>query len=456
MTLFKNRILSALKTATLALSCLLALPAAAQTLKNPVLDGIIVKVDNQIVLRSELEIMHAQAIASGQPATPGLKCEILEQLVLNKLMLARAEADSIVVADDQVKSELDRRMAYFVAQVGSEQKLEEYYNKTIKQLKDDLSKQVRDQLVMQKMQDQITGNLSVTPAEVAKYFRRIPQDSLPYFSTEVEVGQIVKIGKPSRKNRDEAKARLEEIKKRIEKGEDFATLARKYSEDPASAADGGNLGFFKKKELVPEYEAAALKLDPNQLSAVVESQFGFHLIQLLERRGEEFNTRHILIKPAASSVDMAETAESLNKLRTRILQDSVSFAKAAKDNSDDRNTKNSGGLFVNPQTGSSFVPLDKIDPAIFFTIDTMKVGQITKPLPYRTEDGKEAQRIIYLKSKTPPHQANLRDDYQKIAVAALAEKRNNALDEWFDKNRSLVFLEVSPDFVNCNLLQTPN
>ena len=456
MNIFKNGILFTLKTAILVLGCVFAASGQALNKKNPVLDGIIVKLDNQIVLRSELEIMQAQAIAGGETASPELKCHILEQLVLNKLMLARAEADSVVVSDSQVKGELDRRMAYFIAQVGSEQKLEEYYNKSIKQLKDELSKQVRDQLVIQKMQDNITGNLSVTPAEVAKYFKRIPQDSLPYLSTEVEVGQIVKIGKPSRKNRDEAKAKLEDLKKRIEKGEDFAVLARKYSDDPASAADGGNLGFFKKKELVPEYEAAALKLEPNQLSPVIESQFGFHLIQLIERRGEEFNTRHILIKPAASEVDMAETAQQLDKLRARILQDSISFAKAAKENSDDRETKNSGGLFVNGSTGSSFVPLDKINPAIFFIIDTMKVGNITAPMPYRTEDGKDAQRIIYLKSKTPPHQANLKDDYQKIATAALAEKRNKALDTWFEKNRGLVFLEVNPDFANCNLLQTTN
>ncbi len=456
MTLSKNSILFTLKTAAFLLSWFLLVPASAQQKKNTVLDGIIVKLDNQIILRSELEINHAQAIAGGETPSPDLKCLILNQLVLNKLMLARAEADSVVVPDAMVKGELDRRMAYFVAQVGSEQKLEEYYNKTIKQLKDDLSKQVRDQLVMQKMQDNITGNLSVTPAEVAKYFKRIPQDSLPYFSTEVEVGQIVKVGKPSRKNRDEARAKLEDIKKRIEKGEDFAVLARKYSHDPASAADGGNLGFFKKKELVPEYEAAALRLEPNQLSGIVESQFGFHLIQLIERRGEEFNTRHILIKPAASEIDMAETALALEKIRVKIQKDSISFAKAAKENSDDRDTKNSGGLFVDQNTGSSFIPLDKINPAIFFTIDTMKVGQITKPLPYRTEDGKDAVRIIYLKSKTPPHQANLKDDYQKIAVAALAEKREKALDDWFEKNRGQVFMEVNPDFTNCNLLQTPN
>src|SRR5688572_25169145 len=456
MNIRKNNISFCLKPWILLLSLLFSATAFAQQNKPKVLDGIIVKLDNQIILRSELEVTFAQAVASGQPSSSDLKCQILQQLVLNKLMLARAEVDSVVVPDEMVKGELDRRMAYFIGQVGSEQKLEEYYNKSIKQLKDELRRQVRDQLVLQKMQDNITGKITVTPKEIANYFNRIPKDSLPYFSTEVEVGQIVKIGKPSRKNRDEARARLEEIKKRIEAGEDFAAMARKYSEDPASALDGGNLGFFKKKELVPEYEAAALKLEPNQLSAIVESQFGFHLIQLLERRGEEFNTRHILIKPAASSIDMAETAEALDKIRTRIEKDSISFAKAAKDFSDDRDTKNNGGLFANQRDGSSYIPLDKIDPTIFFIIDTMTVGQISQPMPYRTDDGKDAVRIIYLKSKTPPHQANLKNDYQKLSTAALNEKRNKALDSWFDKNRNTVYMDVNPEFLNCQLLQTPN
>jgi peptidyl-prolyl cis-trans isomerase SurA len=456
MNIRKNNISFCSRPWVLLFSLFLSATAFAQQNKPKVLDGIIVKLDNQIILRSELEVTFAQAVASGQPSSSDLKCQILQQLVLNKLMLARAEVDSVVVPDDMVKGELDRRMAYFIGQVGSEQKLEEYYNKSIKQLKDELRRQVRDQLVLQKMQDNITGKITVTPKEIANYFNRIPKDSLPYFSTEVEVGQIVKIGKPSRKNRDEAKAKLEEIKSRIEKGEDFAVMAKKYSEDPVSAADGGNLGFFKKKELVPEYEAAALKLEPGQLSKVIESQFGFHLIQLIERRGEEFNTRHILIKPAASQVDMAETAEQLNKIRTRIENDSISFAKAAKDFSDDRDTKNNGGLFANQRDGSSYIPLDKIDPTIFFIIDTMKVGEISQPMPYRTDDGKDAVRMIYLKSKTPPHQANLKDDYQKLSTAALNEKRNKALDTWFDKNRNTVYMDVNPEFQNCQLLQTPN
>ena len=254
----------------------------------------------------------------------------------------------------------------------------------------------------------------------------------------------------------EAREKLEAIRQRILAGEDFETLAKEFSQDEGSAPKGGNLGFQAKKALVPEYEAAALKLEPGQISPVVESQFGFHLIQLIERRGEEYDSRHILIKPASTEVDLEETAGILDSLRTLILADSISFSKAAKDNSDDPGSKVNGGMLSSPVDGSPYIPLDKIDPAIFFIIDEMKVGEISKPLPYRTEDGKEAIRIIYLKSKTPPHQANLKDDYQKIAIAALNAKRNEAIEKWFNENKDSVYMEIAPEFSGCNLLQTIN
>ncbi|RDC64025.1 peptidylprolyl isomerase [Adhaeribacter pallidiroseus] len=434
----------------------LATSGQAQQRTAKAIDGIIIKVDNQIILRSELETALAQVASEGQPITPELRCNILRSLLTNSLMLARAEIDSVVVEEDQVNSELDRRMAYFVQQIGSEEKLEEYYNKSLRQLKDDLRRQVKDQLVLQKMQSELTEKITVTPNEVKKYFNQIPKDSLPYFSTEVEIGQIVKLAQIDKKEKDKVRARLEEIKKRIQNGEDFATLAKEFSEDPVSAKDGGNLGFFKKKELVPEYEAASLKLEPGQLSDVIESQFGFHLIQLIERRGEQYNTRHILLKPGSTDLDMEQTAQELEKIRNRILADSISFAKAAKDLSDDAATKNNGGLLPNPQDGSTYIPLDKVDPGIFFTIDTMKVGSITKPLPYRTEDGKQAMRILYLKSNLAPHQANLKDDYQKISAATLNEKRQKAMNTWFNKNKSTVFIDIDPEFDACNILQSIN
>ena len=207
---------------------------------------------------------------------------------------------------------------------------------------------------------------------------------------------------------------------------------------------------------MPEYEAASRKLEPGQLSPVVESQFGFHLIQLIERKGDQYSTRHILLKPATGTADANEAATKLARIRKQILGDSLSFAKAAKDNSTDKATSSNGGLLANRQDGGSKLPLDKLDPAIFFTIDTMKVGHITPPLAYRTDDGKDAMRILYLKSNTPPHQANLLDDYQKISQAALNEKKSKALEQWYEKNRNTVYLEVAPEYNQCKVLAAGN
>ncbi|KAA9338570.1 peptidylprolyl isomerase [Hymenobacter busanensis] len=423
-----------------------------------VVDGIIVKVDNQIVLRSDLEAIYAQQQqqAEGKPLPPNLRCEILQSLTLNKLLLAKAETDSVVVDDAQVNNELNRRMSYFIQQIGSEKKLEEYYNKPLRQLKEELRTQVHEQLVQQKMQDQISGKVTVTPREVRQFFSRIPKDSIPYYSTEVEVGQIIKLAKPDDKAEQATVAKLNELRARILAGESFEALAKEFSEDPGSAKEGGYLGFFKRRELVPEYEAAALRMEPGGLSPVVKSQFGYHLIQLIEKKGDSFSSRHILLKPATGNNNVSAAAAELAKLRVRILADSISFAKAAKDVSDDKQSGANGGLLANRRDGGSRLPLDQLDPAIFFTIDTMKVGHITPPLPYRTEDGKDAVRILWLKSNTAPHQANLKDDYQKIATAALNEKKNKALDAWFEKNRGSVYLEVDPEFTGCSVLSAEN
>jgi peptidyl-prolyl cis-trans isomerase SurA len=443
---------SLFKSFPVFLLVLLAPVFAQAQQRGKIADGIIVKVNNQIILRSDLEAAVAQEAAQGRTLSEKDRCEMLRLLLQQKLMVARAEIDSVVVEDAMVEGELDQRMAYFIQQAGGEQKLVEFYNKSVKQLKDDLRKQIKEQLVAQKMQGEITSKLTVTPNEVKKFFNQIPKDSIPYFSTEVEIGQIVKLAQIGKAQKDEARNKLLELKKRIQAGESFAALATQFSEDPGSAAKGGELGFFKKKELVPEYEATALKLEPGQISDPVESPFGFHMIQLIERRGEEFNSRHILIKPTSTEVDMGATAAELNKLRARILADSISFAKAAKDFSDDKETKDNGGLMLNPRDRSTRIPLDQVDPNVFFTIDTMKVGAITPPMPYRTEDGKQAMRILYLKSNTPPHQANLKDDYQKLAAAALNEKRRKAYHTWFEKNKNTVFIDIDPEYNKCDIL----
>ncbi|PKV66670.1 peptidylprolyl isomerase [Pontibacter ramchanderi] len=447
------------KTKTLALlllSLITAFTATAQPTQKK-LDGIIAKVDNHVILRSELEFSYLQYLAQSkqQPSaqTEPLKCEILKSMVQEKLLLARAEIDSVVVEETAVTGELNRRIDYLASQVGGTERLEQYYNKSVKQLRDELRRSVRNQMVSEKMQREITEKVTVTPKEVRRYFNQIPADSLPYFSSEVQLSHIVKYAQVSRQQKQAARQKLEALRERIVAGEDFATLAREFSEDPGSAADGGELGFMKKKELVPEYEAAALRLEPGQMSNVIESMFGFHLIQMIERKGQEFNTRHILIKPATERVDVQDAIAALDSVRTLIVNDSISFAKAAKDFSDDKNTKDNGGTIISRMTGNSYIPMDEVEPGIFFVIDTMKVGDVSKPVTFTTPDGREAARIIMLRYKSAPHLANLRDDYQKIAAAALAQKRDKAVDEWFRKNIDTVFIEIDPEYDQCKVLE---
>lgn len=434
-------------------------------LNAQVVDRIIAKVDNYILLESELEAAYVQYKSSIEGAEPAdLKCKVFETLLINKVLVAKAEIDSVVIDKAQIDSELDRRMQYFIRQIGSQEKLEEYYQKSVEELKQDLRPQIKEQLITEKMQSIITEKVKVSPGEVKKFYSELPKDSLPFFSTEYEIGQIVKNAMVSKDQKLEAKKKLVEIRQRILNGEDFCKLASEYSEDFGSAKECGDLGFFNMGELVPPYEAAALKLkkpvyDANgtiveqpQLSEIVESQFGFHIIQLLDRKGNSYRSRHILIKAVSSKKDVSVSSQFLDSIRLEILKGTISFEKAAKEYSDDRQTSGSGGFFVDPTTGDSRVLTENLEPGIFFTVDTMKVNTITRPLAVQGEDGSDAVRIIYFKSMTPPHQANLKDDYQKIYKAALEEKKNNAINEWFDKTKSEVFIDINSDYAGCKLL----
>ena len=425
---------------------------AAQS-NSMVVDKIIAKVDNNIILKSELEQAYLQYISSGEvSAGSNTKCQILESLVINKLMVAKAEIDSVVVSNEEVNSNLTNRMNVFISRIGSEEKIEEYYGKTIEQFKDELREQVREQLIVQRMQTTITSDISVTPAEVKKFFNTIPSDSLPYFSTEVSLAQIVKLPTVSKTQKDVVTKKLLDLREQIVNGADFEELARKHSEEPAAASTGGNLGFQNRGDLVPAYEAAALKLKPGEISQPVETEFGFHLIQMIERRGNLYHTRHILMKPSSSELDIEEAKEYLDSIRTLILNDSIKFENAAKEFSDDKETAASGGFFLDG-TGSPRISVEELEPTVFFTVDTMKVGTITKPIPYRTNDGKEAVRILYYESRIRPHQASLKEDYQKIARAAENEKKNLILNGWFDKAKDDVFIQIDPEYTNCKIME---
>lgn len=423
----------------------------AQTDKGVVADKIIAKVDNYIVLKSDLEKAYLEFLSRGEISGGNAKCEILESLIINKMMVAKADIDSVLVDDIEVEANLENRLRYMVSQIGSESAIEKYYNKTMDQFKEELRSSVKEQLIVQKMQQTITEGLTVTPSEVKRFFNQIPKDSLPYFSTEVAVAQIVKYPTVSKVQKNASITKLTDLRSRILNGESFEVLAKEFSQEPGADRTGGSIGFFKRGELAPEYEAAALKLRPGEISMPVETDFGFHLIQLIERRGNEFNTRHILLFPISSSSDVDETVSYLDSLRSAILSDTISFEKAAKEYSDDNLTASNGGFFADA-SGASRVSVEELDPVIFFTIDTMKVGTITKPMVFRTDDGKDAVRILYFKDKVRPHQANLLDDYQKIRMAALNQKKNKILNEWFEKAQDDVFIDIDPDYNQCKIL----
>ncbi len=440
----------------IGLSLLVARPSSlcGQYFGNPVADKIVARVDNQILLKSEVELGFLQA-RQQNAAVPAeeLKCKVFEQLLINKMMLAKAEIDSVTVEDNMVDDQLNRRMAYMIQAIGSKEKLEEYYKKSIDQFKAELKKEVKEQMLIQKIQESISKNVKVTPSEVKRFFNDIPKDSLPFFSTEVEVGQIVRFSQVSRKNKQAARLKLDGLKTRILAGEDFEFLAKAYSQDPGSAKEGGNLGFWAKGAMVPEYESAALKLEPMGLSEVVESAFGYHLIQLLEKKGNEYNSRHILIRPESDEEDEMAAYHKLDSIRSALMADSLKFGDAARKFSEDKESSQNGGFFTDPQTGSTRIATENLDPGIFFTIDTLKPGQYTKALPYRTQDGKRGARILYFKSKLLPHEANLAQDYQKIQFAALEKKKAESVRNWFKKTKSEVFISRDKDYSECEILK---
>jgi peptidyl-prolyl cis-trans isomerase SurA len=444
-----------MKLKKISIIALLVLSAFSKlTAQNPlVIDKIISKVDNHYILKSDLENQIQQAQQSGQPNQPS-KCQVLESLVINKLMLAKAEIDSVLVDDKRVDAELASRMEQMESQFGSRKNIEEAYGKTIVSLKEELRSALKEQLITQKMRGKITADVKITPKEVRRFFESIPKDSLPYLPSEVEVGHIIRLAKATKVQKDELIKRLLDYRTQVEKGADFAALAKLHSEDIGSGKRGGDLGFAKRGQMVAPFEAAALAMKPKQMSEVVESEFGFHLIQLLEIRGQEYHARHILLRPDYQRLDVVAPTRFLDSMRVLIQRDSIKFERAAKEVSEDKATADAGGLLLDPQTRSSRMALDgTMESALYFTLDSMKVGTVAAPTAYRTEDGRSAMRILYYKKKFPPHFANLEDDYQKMSNYALNRKQNSAIERWFEKAKKDVFVFVSEEYQGCNVLR---
>ncbi|MFM9840203.1 MAG: peptidylprolyl isomerase [Cyclobacteriaceae bacterium] len=443
-----------------AVVLVVAVPLRAQEEKEKekektgfVVDKIIAKVDNYIVIKSELEGAYQGYIAEGNPQSDEAKCQLFNRLIMNKLMVAKAEIDSVVVTDLEVDQNTGQRMNAILQNSGnSVEELERRYGKSMDQIRVELRDQIREQLLAREMTQRITKDLKITPAEVKRFFNKIPTDSLPFYSSDVEIGQIVKVAKISDVQKEDAKRRLNELRERIVAGEDFNVLAQKYSEDPSARSNGGEMGFVGRGAMVPQFEAMGFKLRKGEISQPFESPFGIHIMQLIDRRGNEYNSRHILLLGSPSKEDIHRAERYLDSLRHKIIKDSIKFEHAAKLYSDDSNSKGRGGYFTDPDGGVR-VSLRDIDPVVYLAIDTMKVGNISKPLTYSTEDRKEAVRILYFKAKIAPHQANLKDDWHRIQSASLAEKKDKIIGKWFSKSRQDVFINIDPSYKYCKILE---
>ena len=434
----------------------LSILALAQDGKKRV-DGIIAIVGDKEILLSDLEGQYLQFLQEGGNETEDLRCRILEDQLAGKLLLTKAEIDSIEVTDDEIEAQLDRRIQYFTQMMGGQvEKLEEFYGKSVLEIKEDLRDPIKEQALAQKMRSSITEGVKVTPKEVKDYFNKIPKDSLPYFESEIEVGQIVMFPELSKISRDYTINKLEELRRRVvEEGESFSTLAILYSEDPGSQKQGGDIGWFRRGEMVAAFEAVAFKLKPLEVSEVVETQFGYHILQLLERRGDRAHVRHILIRAPETEDDLLKTRKKLDSIRMDILNGEMDFVQSVKKYSQDEDSKNNAGLFRNPSTGDNYFTiseLGKLPQNIYYNIKDLEAGDISSPAAYLSPEGKKGYRIFYLKSKTKPHRADINQDYNKIQNAALSAKKAKVVARWFEKYRSRTFIYLHQEYRSCGNL----
>lgn len=422
-------------------------PAASQL----VVDQIVAVVGGNEILLSDIENEYIQAMLQGNSqGGAALRCRVIEEALFQKLLLVQAEIDSVEVTEKQVDNELERRMRYFIGQVGSKEKLEEYFGKTIVEIKEDLRERIKDHLRIQDVQSRITANVKVTPAEIVDFYNRIPSDSLPMVASEYEIMQIVKKPPISETEVAMVKEKLNSIRDRVLKGEDFSTLANLYSMDPGSMSKGGNLGMIGRGETYPEFEAAAFSLKPGEISPVIKTEKGYHIIQMIDRKGEFVTVRHILIIPQPGVAELGKAQQEIEHIVSLIRSDSITFEQAAQRYSDDP-TKNNGGLLTNPYSGNSFFDAQEIDPSIFFIVDKLKVGEISAPVIFTDEeDMRQGFRVLMLKSFSQPHQASLKNDYPRIQNMVLMYKQNEEINKWIRKKSEATYIKVNPDYISCD------
>ncbi len=431
--------------------------ASAQTARV-LADRIVAIVGDKIVLKSDIINYIDDMKRQGSELPENAHCILLEKMMQDKALILQAEKDSLPVSDDEVESELDQRIRYFIMQYGGKEAFEQIAGRTIYQVKDDFRKSIRDGRLAKSMREKIVEYVKITPNEVRDYFNKIPKDSLPFYETELVIGQIVIHPKAGRELEKFVQDELADYKRQVESGQkSFETMARLYSEDPGSKQNGGRLEINKtQKDWDPDFKNAAFRLKEGQISPVIKSKFGYHIIQMVSRNGDDAVIRHILRIPQVLEEDIQVVVAKFDSIRTKLISGKLSFGEAVDKYSDDQNSKFTAGIMSGQ--GGNFVTIDELDKSLVPYLSDLKVGEYSKPMVYKEEQEKQAVRIVYLQSKTEPHRENLRDDYDRIAQRALAEKKEKVVDKWFQEKLPTYYIKVEKEYQDCESLrrQFPN
>ena len=436
-----------------ALLSLVFVSLFAQT-KKVVADKIIATVGDKIVLKSEIENSISDMQRQNIEIPDNAKCLLLEQALGIKALVLQAEKDSLPVSDEEIDAEIDNKVRYFINQYGSKDIVEQIAGKTIYQLKEDFKQTFREQKLSQAMRNKIVDDVKITPSEVKAYYETIPKDSLPFYESEVEIGQVVVYPKASRELETYAIDQLKDYKQQVESGaKKFETLATLYTDDPGSKETGGKYDINKnEKQWDPIFLAKAFSLKEGQISTVFKTKFGYHIIQMVSRAGDDASIRHILKIPQVSSIEVNDAKHKLDSVRSKIIAGTMKFGEAVSRYSDDESSKFTGGR-IQGKDGSTFITIDQLDKDLVVKLKDLTVGEYSQPSEFTDDRGKKGVRIVQLITRTEPHRENLKDDYNRIAQRALEDKKNETLEKWFTKNIPAIYINVDNEYKGCPEMQ---
>lgn len=418
---------------------------------QPVVDKIVAQVGDKIILMSEVESYYYDALQRGE-VPEDYRCIILQELISQKLMLLQAAKDSVEVTDDEVESNIDNRIRYFISMFGSQEKMEEFYGKSAQEIKEEFREEVKNMLLVERVRGTLFGDVSVSPTEVKTFFNSIPADSLPLINAEVEYAQIVIVPKANAEQKQIAKDKASDILQRLRNGEDFCKLAGIYSGDGTKDLCG-DLGCQTRETFVTEFSASAFRLQPGEISEITETQFGYHIIKMDSRQGDKACLKHILVIPPVTNLNFVAANKKMDSIRADIISGNISFCDAAKKYSDDESTAKSCGLVINPQTGSGEFEISELAPDDYYSLENIGEGEVSAVLPYTTADGKKAVRILKLINQSEPHQLNLKDDYARLQQFTLNQKEQKLMLEWITMKAEREYIRIDENYTGCSSLQ---